>query len=86
MAQHDYVIDNASGSAFRSDLNNAMSAIATNNSGASEPSAPFAYEFWYDTTADILKIRNGANTAWVNVETNLDIAVARALAQFNHAL
>lgn len=67
MAQHDFNLANASGAAFRSDLNNALSAIATTSSGASAPSTTFAYQFWFDTTANILKIRDGANTAWVNV-------------------
>ena len=66
MAQHDFNLANASGAAFRSDLNNALSAIATTNSGASAPSTTFAYQFWFDTSANILKIRDGANTAWVN--------------------
>lgn len=67
MAQHDFNLANASGAAFRSDLNNALSAIATTSSGASAPSTTFAYQFWFDTSANILKIRDGANTAWVNV-------------------
>ena len=38
MAQHDYVINNQSGAAFRADLNNALAAIVSNNSGDNEPS------------------------------------------------
>ena len=38
MAQHDYVIDNASGAAVRADLNNVLTAIVSNNSGATAPS------------------------------------------------
>jgi len=37
MATHDYIISNASGAAVRADLNNALAAIATNNSSATEP-------------------------------------------------
>ena len=44
-----------------------MEAIATNNSGASAPSTTFANQWWYDTSADILYIRNEANTAWIKV-------------------
>ena len=32
MATHDYVVANGSGSAVRSDLNNALAAIVSNNS------------------------------------------------------
>lgn len=67
MAQHDYVISNASGSAVRSDLNNALSAIATQNSGSSEPTTTYAYMKWADTTAGVMKMRNGANNAWITL-------------------
>ena len=33
MATHDYVIANGTGAAVRSDLNNALAAIVSNNSG-----------------------------------------------------
>jgi hypothetical protein len=67
MAQHDYNISNQSGAAFRADLNNALSAIVSNNSGAVEPSTTYAYQFWADTTAGVLKQRNAANSAWVTL-------------------
>lgn len=67
MAQHDYNIANQTTAAFRTDLNNALSAIVSNNSGTSAPSTTFANQWWYDTTNDILKIRNEADTAWINV-------------------
>jgi hypothetical protein len=67
MAQHDYDLVNQSGNSFRSDLNNSLAAVRTQNSGASEPSPTFAYMTWADTTAGIFKIRNAANTGWVSV-------------------
>jgi len=67
MAQHDYIIDNASGSAVRADLNNALQAIATANSGATEPSTTHAHQLWADTTSGNLKIRNGADSSWIEV-------------------
>ena len=69
MAQHDYVISNGTGAAVRSDLNGALGAIATNNSGATEPATTYAYQWWPDTTTGLLKIRNAANSAWVTVGT-----------------
>ena len=69
MAQHDYNIANQSGAAFRADLNNALSAVVTLNSGAAEPSTTFAYQLWADTNAGLLKQRNAANSAWVTVGT-----------------
>jgi hypothetical protein len=69
MAQHDYSIANASGAAVRSDLNSALSAIATLNSGATAPTTTFAYMLWPDTTAGLLKQRNAGNTDWVTLGT-----------------
>ena len=67
MSQQDYTIDNATGSAVRSDLNSTLAAIVSANSGATEPTTMFAYQIWADTTANKLKIRNGANNAWYEV-------------------
>ena len=67
MAQHDYAIANQSGAAFRADLNNALAAIVSQNSGAAEPSTTFAYMRWADTTAGVMKMRNGANSAWITL-------------------
>jgi|TARA_E500000331_G_C17232469_1_gene703270 hypothetical protein len=65
MAQHDYSLANQSGSSFRSDLNNALLAISSSNSGSSAPSTTYAYELWVDTSNNLLKLRNGANNAWL---------------------
>lgn len=67
MAQHDYNIANQTAANARTDINNVLSAIATNNSGASEPSTTFANQWWYETDTNLLKMRNEANDAWINV-------------------
>ena len=67
MATHDYVLDNASGAAFRTDLNNALAAIVSNNSNSSSPATTYAYQWWADTSAGVLKIRNSANNAWIEL-------------------
>ena len=72
MAQHDYIIANQSGAAFRSDLNNGLAAIVSQNSGATQPSTTYAYQWWADTTTGLLKIRNAANSAWITVGTLAD--------------
>lgn len=68
MAQHDYILANATGALFRADLNDALAAIATANSGATAPSTTYANQFWYDTTLGILKIRNPSNTDWLSFQ------------------
>ena len=68
MATHDYVLANASGAAFRADLNNALAAIVSNNSNATEPATMYAYQWWADTNTGQLKLRNSANNAWVVIQ------------------
>tara|TARA_Y100001938_G_C8027660_1_gene398891 strand:+ start:103 stop:957 length:855 start_codon:yes stop_codon:yes gene_type:complete len=51
MAQHDYVISNQSFPNTRSDINNALSAINSSNSGSSRPSGAVAGTIWLDTTS-----------------------------------
>lgn len=75
MSQHDYVLDNQSGVLFRTDLNAALAAIVSQNSGATEPSTTFAYQFWADTTTGLLKQRNAANSAWVTIGTMASYAL-----------
>jgi len=69
MANHDYVIANQTASAARSDINDALAAIVTNNASASEPSTTYGNMWWYDTVNKALKIRNEANTAWIEIGT-----------------
>jgi hypothetical protein len=69
MAQHDYTINNQTFPSYRTDHNNSLSAIASNNSGATEPSTTYAYQWWYDTNSNALKIRNADNDAWITIGT-----------------
>ena len=73
MAQEDYVIADQTGVSFLSDLNDTLAAIVSNNSGSTEPATMYAYMYWADTTAGILKQRNAANNAWINVFTLVGI-------------
>jgi hypothetical protein len=64
MSQHDYNIANQGFSSFRSDLNNALSAIQTCNSGTSRPTGAVAGQIWLDTTSatsPTLKYYDGAD-------------------------
>jgi hypothetical protein len=65
MSQHDYNIENQTAINFRTDLNNALAAIATNNSDGIAPSTTYPNMFWYDTSNNLLKIRNEGNTSWI---------------------
>lgn len=67
MSQHDYIIADAAGATFLADLNLALPALASLNSGATAPATMYAYMLWADTTSGWLKQRNAANSAWINV-------------------
>lgn len=56
-----------SGLAMTQNMNAALDALLTNNSGASAPASPSAYQLWLDTssTPKTLKMRNATNDAWV---------------------
>jgi hypothetical protein len=76
MSQHDYNIANQSFPSFRSDLNNALSAIQTTNSGTSLPTGAVAGQMWLDTTNSTnptLKFYDGADSislATINYTAN----------------
>ena len=69
MATHDYDLANQSGLAFRGDLNDALEAIASNNSNSGAPATTFPFQWHVDTTGQqaTLKIRDGADNAYIQV-------------------
>ena len=69
MSQHDLNIANQGFPAFRADLNNALAALGSSNSGATAPSTTYANQLWYDTANDQLKIRNEDDDAWITILT-----------------
>ena len=69
MSQNDFTIANQGFPAFRSDLNSALQALASLSAGASAPTTTFAYQLWYDTTNDVLKIRNADDDAFITLFT-----------------
>ncbi len=82
MSQHDFVIDNQSFPATRSDLNLALLAAVSNSSGADAPTTTYANQFWYETDTNTLYIRNEANDAWV-VALKLDTALTSTNTELN---
>jgi len=65
MSQASTNIANSAGSVFRANLNAALEAILTQNSGATEPTTTYPNMWWYDTSTSLLKRRNNANDAWI---------------------
>ena len=69
MSQNDYTIANDTAANVRADINLALQALASQSSGATAPSTTYANMMWYDTTANILKMRSEADDAWINLGT-----------------
>ena len=65
-----WTIANSGGSTYRAAVNTALSAIQSSSSGTAAPSPTVAGMLWYDTTNSILKRRNTANTAWIDVNSD----------------
>jgi len=65
MASHDFIIDNATGSVVRADLNSCLAEVQNCSSGDSAPTTAVAGKLWHDTTTDTLKYYTG--TDWVSV-------------------
>jgi hypothetical protein len=85
MSQHDMNIANQGFPAFRSDLNDALAALASTSTGATEPTTTFAQQLWYDSTANLLKMRNTDNDAWITLayfdQTNDEWEIRSAVIQ-----
>jgi hypothetical protein len=67
MSQNDFNIANQGFPATRADINSALQALASTSAGTTEPGTIYAYQMWYDETADLLKMRNGDNDAWITL-------------------
>jgi hypothetical protein len=63
MSRHDYRIANNTGAAVRADLNNALAAIQSVNSGSGTPSSTVAYQYFIDdsVTPALIKQRNAGD-------------------------
>ncbi|RVJ23795.1 phage tail protein [Sinorhizobium medicae] len=71
MAQHDQIIADAAGLAFRNDINAALAALFSSSSGAAEPTVKAAGQLWFNSTSGVLQVRNSANTAWQSLTGSL---------------
>jgi hypothetical protein len=67
MAQHDYVLDNQGFGAMRSDLNLALAAIASGNSGNTAPSTVYPGLAWLDTSGTPWLVKQYNGTQWVTL-------------------
>lgn len=57
----DYLSDS------RVDINTTADALRTFFAGATAPANPVAFQWWFDTTTSVIKLRNSANDAWITI-------------------
>ena len=69
MSQHDFSIANQTASSARTDINNALQALASLSSGANAPGTTYANQLWYETDTNTLRMRNEADDAWITLLT-----------------
>tara|TARA_R100001163_G_scaffold51994_1_gene39354 strand:- start:647 stop:1249 length:603 start_codon:yes stop_codon:yes gene_type:complete len=62
-----YVINNGTGAQVRTKLNQITAAINSLNSGSGDPSINTAFQPHIDTSTNLLRIRNGANNAYITL-------------------
>ena len=71
MAQNDFAIPNQGGQAFRLDVQDALQSLAGHSSGATDPNTSvgttYPYQFWADTNNSVMKMRNGADSDWIEL-------------------
>jgi hypothetical protein len=70
MAQHDLVIDNASGATVRADINGALAALGSTMKGSGAPPAPLAGKQWIEDdfpSTSIWTWRVYDGTDWIEV-------------------
>lgn len=80
-SQHDYEISTAdanTGASYRQAANAALQALASLSSGETEPTTPYPFQLWADTTNNLLKIRNAANNSWISIGILSDIYLGLA--------
>ena len=64
MSQDDLTVVDGIGSTVRAKINTGIQAVGSCNSGTTAPATTFANMLWADTTANLLKQRNKANSGW----------------------
>ncbi|MCP5364121.1 MAG: hypothetical protein H6905_02615 [Hyphomicrobiales bacterium] len=60
-------IGNVPGASYRLDANSVAQALATFSAGSAPPDPTYPWMLWWDTTINRLKMRNPANSGWVEI-------------------
>ena len=80
MSQNDYIIENAPLAAVRLDITQAFQAAVSNSLATTAPFTTYAGQFWFDSTDNVLKIRDQGDSAWLALPFSVvDSALAAGL-------
>ena len=60
-------IPNATASVTRTNINDALAALGSTNSGATEPPGSLNNMLWYDTATHILKLKAEVGSDWISI-------------------
>lgn len=86
MSQFDLTVDNQNFPSFRADMNAAWPALSSLQSGPSDPPSTVEFQYFADTTNDLLKRRNQGDTAFLPFDTLKDLRVETKTANYIHLL
>ena len=78
----DFIIDNGTGAEVRNDINTALMALATTNTGATPPQNPVFGMLWVDTTNACLKIYAGDDVWLIIIDSVVATATSGASSSF----
>lgn len=67
MTERVIVIPNATASVTRTNINDALAALGSTNSGASEPPSSLNNMLWYDTANHLLKMKAETGADWISI-------------------
>jgi hypothetical protein len=70
MSQHDLILENGSGAAFRADANDALRALGSTMKGPNAPPTPIAGMLWWDDdtpSASIWTLRGYDGADWIEI-------------------
>ena len=86
MSQHDLDIANQTFPATRADITAFLTAISSQQSGASDPPTTVQFQYFADTTNNLLKRRNVGDSAFLPFDTLLDLRVETKVANYTQVL
>lgn len=86
MSQHDLDLANQNFPPARTDISAFMTAISSQQSGVADPPTTIQFQYYADTTNNLLKRRNVGDSAYLPFDTLLDSRFETKVASYTHLL